>query len=152
MEAKTTSAVDWEEVSVDLPAGTKYFAIRHTSTDVLALLLDDITFTTGGGEIDHYNIYVDGELVDQTDGTTFNVEIDESGEHTVSVSAVYTNGQESAPVSADPVTTTAIDKVTVDGKPVDIYSIDGKLVRKQATSLEGLRGLYIINDKKVIIK
>ena len=152
VEAKTTSAVDWEEVSVDLPAGTKYFAIRHTSTDVWALLLDDITFTTGGGEIDHYNIYVDGELVDQTDGTTFNVEIDESGEHTVSVSAVYTNGQESAPVSADPVTTTAIDKVTVDGKPVDIYSIDGKLVRKQATSLEGLRGLYIINDKKVIIK
>lgn len=152
VEAKTTSAVDWEEVSVDLPAGTKYFAIRHTSTDVWALLLDDITFTTGGGEIDHYNIYVDGELVDQTDGTTFNVEIDESGEHTVSVSAVYTNGQESAPVSAQPVTTTAIDKVTVDGKPVDIYSIDGKLVRKQATSLEGLRGLYIINDKKVIIK
>ena len=152
VEAKTTSAVDWEEVSVDLPAGTKYFAIRHTSTDVWALLLDDITFTTGGGEIDHYNIYVDGELVDQTDGTTFNVEIDESGEHTISVSAVYTNGQESAPVSADPVTTTAIDKVTVDGKPVDIYSIDGKLVRKQATSLEGLRGLYIINDKKVIIK
>lgn len=152
VEAKTTSAVDWEEVSVDLPAGTKYFAIRHTSTDVWALLVDDITFTTGGGEIDHYNIYVDGELVDQTDGTTFNVEIDESGEHTVSVSAVYTNGQESAPVSAQPVTTTAIDKVTVDGKPVDIYSIDGKLVRKQATSLEGLRGLYIINDKKVIIK
>ena len=152
VEAKTTSAVDWEEVSVDLPAGTKYFAIRHTSTDVWALLLDDITFTTGGGEIDHYNIYVDGELVDQTDGTTFNVEIDESGEHTISVSAVYTNGQESAPVSAQPVTTTAIDKVTVDGKPVDIYSIDGKLVRKQATSLEGLRGLYIINDKKVIIK
>lgn len=152
VEAKTTSATDWEEVSVDLPAGTKYFAIRHTSTDVWAMLLDDITFTTGGGEIDHYNIYVDGELVDQTDGTTFNVEIDESGEHTISVSAVYTNGQESAPVSADPVTTTAIDKVTVDGKPVDIYSIDGKLVRKQATSLEGLRGLYIINDKKVIIK
>ncbi len=152
VEAKTTSATDWEEVSVDLPAGTKYFAIRHTSTDVWAMLLDDITFTVGGGEIDHYNIYVDGELVDNTDGTTINVEIDESGEHTVSVTAVYTNGTESAPVSADPVTTTAIDKVTVDGKPVDIYSIDGKLIRKQATTLEGLRGIYVINDKKVIIK
>ena len=146
------SSAEWAEFTADLPAGTTYFAIRHTAQDIFGLLLDDITYTRGGGEIDHYNIYVDGELVDQTDGTTFNVEIDESGEHTISVSAVYTNGQESAPVSAQPVTTTAIDKVTVDGKPVDIYSIDGKLVRKQATSLEGLRGLYIINDKKVIIK
>lgn len=146
------SSADWTEFTADLPAGTTYFAIRHNSTDIFGLLLDDITYTRGGGEIDRYNIYVDGELVDSTDGTTFNVEIDESGEHTISVSAVYTNGQESAPVSADPVTTTAIDKVTVDGKPVDIYSIDGKLIRKQATTLEGLRGIYVINDKKVIIK
>lgn len=146
------SSADWAEFTADLPAGTTYFAIRHNSTDIFGLLLDDITYTRGGGEIDHYNIYVDGELVDSTDGTTINVEIDESGEHTVSVTAVYTNGTESAPVSADPVTTTAIDKVTVDGKPVDIYSIDGKLIRKQATSLEGLRGIYVINDKKVIIK
>ena len=146
------SSADWAEFTADLPAGTTYFAIRHNSTDIFGLLLDDITYTRGGGEIDRYNIYVDGELVDSTDGTTINVEIDESGEHTVSVTAVYTNGTESAPVSADPVTTTAIDKVTVDGKPVDIYSIDGKLIRKQATSLEGLRGIYVINDKKVIIK
>jgi len=146
------SSADWAEFTADLPAGTTYFAIRHNSTDIFGLLLDDITYTRGGGEIDRYNIYVDGELVDSTDGTTFNVEIDESGEHTISVSAVYTNGTESAPVSADPVTTTAIDKVTVDGKPVDIYSIDGKLIRKQATTLEGLRGIYVINDKKVIIK
>ena len=146
------SSADWAEFTADLPAGTTYFAIRHNSTDIFGLLLDDITYTRGGGEIDRYNIYVDGELVGSTDGTTINVEIDESGEHTVSVTAVYTNGQESAPVSADPVTTTAIDKVTVDGKPVDIYSIDGKLIRKQATTLEGLRGIYVINDKKVIIK
>ncbi len=146
------SSAEWAEFTADLPAGTTYFAIRHTAQDIFGLLIDDITYTRGGGEIDHYNIYVDGELVDSTDGTTINVEIDESGEHTVSVSAVYTNGQESAPVSADPVTTTAIDKVTVDGKPVDIYSIDGKLIRKQATTLEGLRGIYVINDKKVIIK
>ena len=146
------SSADWAEFTADLPAGTTYFAIRHNSTDIFGLLLDDITYTRGGGEIDRYNIYVDGELVDSTDGTTINVEIDESGEHTVSVTAVYTNGTESAPVSADPVTTTAIDKVTVDGKPVDIYSIDGKLIRKQATTLEGLRGIYVINDKKVIIK
>ena len=38
-------------------------------------------------------------------------------------------------------------------KPADIYSIDGRLVRKNATSLNGLeRGLYIVNGKKYVVK
>lgn len=37
--------------------------------------------------------------------------------------------------------------------PADIYSINGVLVRKNATSLEGVeKGLYIINHKKVVVK
>ncbi|MBR4846535.1 MAG: hypothetical protein IKU98_08995, partial [Bacteroidaceae bacterium] len=37
--------------------------------------------------------------------------------------------------------------------PADIYSINGVLVRKNATSLEGLeKGMYIINHKKVVVK
>ena len=35
---------------------------------------------------------------------------------------------------------------------VDIYDIHGRLVRKGATSLDGLkRGVYIINQRKVIV-
>ncbi len=35
----------------------------------------------------------------------------------------------------------------------DIYTVDGRLVRKQATSTEGLeKGIHIINHKKVIVK
>jgi hypothetical protein len=35
---------------------------------------------------------------------------------------------------------------------VDVYTIDGRLVRRQATSLEGLKGLYLIGNKKVYLK
>ncbi len=35
----------------------------------------------------------------------------------------------------------------------DVYSMDGRLVRKNAASLEGLpKGLYIMNGKKMIVK
>ena len=45
-----------------------------------------------------------------------------------------------------------VRQIAVDGKPVDIYSVDGKLVRSKATSLDGLKGLYIVNGKKVMVK
>ena len=51
--------------------------------------------------------------------------------------------------------TEVIDEV----KPVevpevsDIYSLDGRLVRKNAASLEGLpKGLYIMNGRKMVVK
>ena len=52
--------------------------------------------------------------------------------------------------------TTNIDDVNIDGnehKSYDIYNINGQLVRKNATSTDGLsKGLYIMNGKKVIVK
>ena len=53
-----------------------------------------------------------------------------------------------------------IDAEVIDEvKPVevpevsDIYSLDGRLVRKNAASLEGLpKGLYIMNGKKMVVK
>ena len=39
---------DWQEVSVSLPAGSKYFAIRHISYDIFAMLVDDITYEPKG--------------------------------------------------------------------------------------------------------
>lgn len=53
-----------------------------------------------------------------------------------------------------------IDTEVVDEvKPVevpevaDIYGMDGRLVRKNAASLEGLpKGLYIMNGKKMVVK
>ena len=34
----------------------------------------------------------------------------------------------------------------------DVYALDGKLISKQTNSLNGLKGIYVINGKTVIIK
>ncbi|MDD7317812.1 MAG: choice-of-anchor J domain-containing protein [Prevotella sp.] len=145
---------EWDKFSFDLPEGSTYFAIRHTSENVFGLMVDDVTYTAGaGGEVVSYNIYVDGELYANVDASklTALIGILENGSHTFAVTAVYSNGKESRPVTFV-LGTTSIDAVSVDGKPVDIYTIDGKLVRKQATNLEGLRGMYIINNRKIVIR
>ena len=50
--------------------------------------------------------------------------------------------------------TTGIENVkTLAGKTFDVYSIDGMLVRKNATNLNGLaKGVYVVNGKKYIAK
>ena len=52
--------------------------------------------------------------------------------------------------------TTSIDEVNIDGndhQSYDIYNANGQLVRKNATSTEGLnKGIYILNGKKFIVK
>lgn len=48
----------------------------------------------------------------------------------------------------------AIDKVRATAKEaVGVYTLDGKLVRREATSTEGLdKGVYIMNKKKIVVK
>ena len=75
-----------------------------------------------------------------------------SGEHTFAVTAVYEGGKESAPATAVVVVTSGITEIAADGQPVDVYTIDGRLVRRQVTSLEGLKGLYLIGNKKAFVK
>jgi hypothetical protein len=165
------------EYTVDLSsyAGqTGWVAIRHFNiTDMFLLVVDDVTYLVGGSDATGYNIYVDGELETSVDAegnvngmpginkaaaslTTVLEGLGKTltnGEHEFAVTAVYGNGSESKPEKFILTTTTSgIESISVDGKPVDIYSVDGKLIRKQATSLEGLKGLYIINNKKVIIQ
>ncbi len=50
----------WEEISYKLSAKDKYFALRYSSYDGIAILLDDITFTPAqklAYDIDHYSVY-----------------------------------------------------------------------------------------------
>ena len=148
-----------KEYSIDLSsyAGANgYIAIRHFNvTDMFELVVDDITYMVGGGSVDSYNIYLDGELIGTVDGDVTNYTIDsdavEAGEHTVSVTAV-TGGTESKPETTTVTVATSIEQITVNGQPVDIYSIDGKLVRSQAKTLDGLKGIYVVNGKKVLVK
>lgn len=145
---------DWTEFSYNLPSGTKYFAIRHTSTDVFGLFIDDITYTAGGSAPESFNVYLDEELVANVAEPTATIENITNGSHKVSVTAVYASG-ESAPVSVtvEVSDVVGIDQILASGKKVDVYSTDGRMVRQQATSLSGLKsGVYVIDNKKVIVK
>lgn len=49
--------------------------------------------------------------------------------------------------------TTATDVINADDVKNDIYTIDGRLVRSKANNTTGLtKGIYIINDKKHVVK
>lgn len=151
----SSDVTEWTDAAFDLPAGTKYFAIRHTSTDVFGLMIDDITYYAGPAEIAAYNVYVDGELYDTTTDLNQAINGISTGTHTVSVTVVYANGIESAPVSIEVIegVSTAIELIEAIGRPVDIFTVDGKLVRRQATDVKGLKaGLYIIDGMKAIVK
>lgn len=154
----STTAIEWTEFTAALPAGTKYFAIRHTSTDVFGLLVDDVTFVASGGAEApaSFNIYLDKSKLASVAGDKTSYTADATGlalgEHTFALTAVYANGAESKPVTATVTITTGIHQIAADGKAVDIYSLDGKLVRSQATSLDGLKGFYIVNGKTIMIK
>ena len=149
------------EYTVDLSAyagKTGYIAIRHYNvTDMFYLVVDDVTYIPSNDAPvpTAFNIYVEKTKVADVEGdkTTYTVAADKltAGEHTFAVTAVYASGAESKPVTTT-ITVTTIRQIAADGKAVDVYSVDGKLVRSQATSLDGLKGLYIVNGKAVMVK
>lgn len=154
LEEVWLDATEWTEYVFTLPEGAKYFAIRHTAQDIFGLMLDDVTFERGATAPVGYNIYVDGLLVGSTPDATYEMPATglSDGQHTFAVTAVYEGGKESAPATAVIDITSGIDEITLDGQPVDVYTLDGRLVRRQATSLEGLKGLYLIGNRKVFVK
>ena len=93
----SSSETTWTSRSVNLPAGTKYFAIRHYSTDIFGMLIDDVTYEgfISGPKPVSYNVYLDGQLVGNVDANTFSYTFNNvsDGEHECAVSAVYSLGE-----------------------------------------------------------
>jgi len=152
----TLTGGQWQEFSVPVPEGTKYFAVHQTSSVAgngnFLLSLDDFTFNEGYPDPVGYNIYCDGVIVGtvSADGTLSFTETTAGNDHEWSVTAVYPDGQESQPVS---IITTDIRQITTDSNTFDVYTIDGIRVRSQVNEVKGLKGgVYIVNGNKVIIK
>ncbi len=143
----------WTEISVDVPEGTKYFAIHHiTAADQSFLfMIDDARFETSNAPVS-YNVYRDGVFIGNTTNMNFNDATPGSdGEHTYSITAVYNDGSESEPVNV--MIVTDINSISLNGEGIyDVYTIDGKQVMKGAKTLKGLdKGVYLINGKKFVI-
>ena len=144
-----SSELDWVERSVNLPANTKYFAIRHTSYDIFGLLIDDITYEIAGEQPVSYNVYLDGVLQGNVDSNTFTYNFSdvEYGEHTCAISAVYAGDLESALVSdtfvsaaktATPTITYEVTNgtvvITATGEGAITLSVDGQTAYGNGTA------------------
>ena len=155
LETFIHSGGKWDSYTVDLPEGASYFAIRCATPEDNAymLLLDDIVYKAGFGKLEGFRVYRNDKMIEQlpATATSYTVNYDPQAEPTrYSVSAVYTGG-ESVSVSSNDCQT-AINGVTIDAQhPVDVYTVDGKLVMKNATSLRPLkRGVYVVNGVKIV--
>lgn len=148
----------WQKYDVELPYRTRYFAIRYVSADQMGFMVDDVTYMGGKPSvIVGYRVYRDGELIATIDDAAKNSFLDTDavpeGNHVYNVTVIYDLG-ESAYSNDASVIVTGISNLSIDsdGKAVDIYMPDGRLVRRAATSLNGLpAGMYVTSEHKVIL-
>lgn len=140
---------EWTEYRYNLPEGAKYFAIRCTSDDRYAFLVDDISFKMSNPhkslELKGYNVYRNKERINvHPISSTIHTDICPVSDqyHTYNVTALYSTG-ESAPSNEVTVSTTSgIDDISSDnltittkngciiicganGRKIKVYTPDG---------------------------
>lgn len=145
----------WKHEQVTLPEGTTFFAIHQVSDgDHNSLFgLDDITYRVAGPEAVGYRVYRDYVLVDSIGATAYTDPAAYDTEHFYQVTAVYPDGSESQPVGIT-LSLTGLQRVVVDAQhPADVYTLDGRLLRRQATTLRGLQpGVYVVDGRKLVVR
>lgn len=128
-----------------------YFGAEVSSTTPVAVTYGDFTFC-GSYEA---SISMSGKygVADQGDVQKLML----GGEHSTlgATRAYFTkSGDQPAQIRLNlDGNTTAIDEVEQAGTTFTVYTLQGVLVREQATTLNGLpKGIYIVNGKKMIVK
>lgn len=147
----------WEQIKVELPAGTKYFAINHntpTWNNPFFFMIDDITYSCGAGKVKGYNIYRDGQLIGNVEANVRSFIdkqiLQDADKHLYGVTAVYAAEESEATLTH---TVTGINGLTLGGSAFDVYSPDGIRVAKGVKNLKSLKkGVYIVNGQKVVVK
>lgn len=157
VDTVTIDKEEWTEVTFDVPADATNFAIHHiTTSGGFMFAVDDVTYIAGIGKPVGYNVYRNKELVATVPADTTSY-VDAAtladGVYRYAVTAVYDDG-ESAPVEASPIVVSAINGIdAASNKTYTVYTVDGKLVAAGVKSLSGLKkGVYIVNNKKTVVK
>ncbi|MBD5196802.1 MAG: hypothetical protein HDS89_05015, partial [Bacteroidales bacterium] len=146
----------WTKYSFNLPEGAKYFAIRCTSKDKYAFMVDDVTYspkpTVTSDSFAGYNIYRDGVCLNETPvkETSYVDNMVDKGDYTYVVTAVFGDEESNISNLATAIVTeplgSGIDAIFSDDEELVIYDLMGRRLTKP------VKGVNIINGKKVIIK
>lgn len=174
LEQSSKATEGWEQFTYSIPAGAKHFAIRYTSTDVFALLIDDLSYVPAARaaraedlEILGYNVYANGEKLNDelVTETTYSQGLD-CIEYNFNVTVVYNEG-ESLFSNTFVITGVGIEDLNsigvnvygqddfikienVSGRMVRVFTVDGRVVyNAKATDNDILipanLGVYIVN-------
>ena len=149
-EVYRVPAGEWTQYSFELPEGTKYFAVRCTSHDRCALMLDDFTYEAAARplevELVGYHVYRNGErITDQpiTDTMWVDNRVDPTAIYYVT--AVYDLG-ESEPSNEVTVDYTGIEALRVDPLQTPVYDLAGRRVTQlQPGQVYVTRGRKFVN-------
>ncbi len=167
----TTVPSSWTEYKFNLPAGTRYFAIRCTSDNVFALLIDDIKFTAremtlSTLDIEGYNIYRKDKAVNQSlvlnpsfDTKYVDTEKDyrvtvkyNHGESLPSNTATVAESGINAPGMTDATAIGLEGRIAVtgaDGITVSVFTPDGRLLARQPgkayMEIPVSQGIYVVS-------
>lgn len=119
----------WNEYSLNVPKGARYFAVRNISTAVAMLQLDDVHYKGKKYVILGYDIYRDGKLAGHVDSPSTSIVLPDDGGHTYQTVVVYNVGNSA--LSAPSVTATGINSLAGSdnsGDKAPAYNLAGQRV------------------------
>ncbi|RGN49131.1 MULTISPECIES: choice-of-anchor J domain-containing protein [unclassified Bacteroides] len=158
LEEVTSVPGEWTSYTFTIPDNAKYFAIHCISSDVSALLIDDLYYSYKDGmeslTLKGYNVYRDGTKITETpvNATTYADNTVGKNTHTYKVTTVYDKGESlysneiSINVIGNAIESTSAENIIITGsegrikisgitnEPIQIYTVDGKLVYSSSKS------------------
>lgn len=151
---------EWTKVTVKLPEGTNRFAIRHTSYNQYALLIDDIAFcsaeaTPANIELLGYNFYCDGKRQNEAllldDTCVLNYRTTEAMNHNYNVTAVYDEGESAFSNTVNPTIPMGIATpvITVKGS-TSLYDLQGRRANSDALRTAPDHHVIVSDGRKVL--
>lgn len=154
--ATITVPGSWTQYPINLPAGTRYFAIRCVSKDQYILFIDDITYRKAARDfrLQGYNIYRNDELIGNVakDENSYFIGNSQNTTDVYKVSAVYNTGESRATVADWGISGITDIEADGNGGNARVYDLSGRMIPAN----KALHGVYIIKDgkqtRKVIMK
>lgn len=149
---ETKASVKWTKYTVDIPAGTKHFAIRCVSDMRFAFMIDDVTYECAPKPLEveflGYNVYRDGKKINDQPLSSATFTDDNTAKNAAYYVTVVYNLGESEPSNTVINSTTDINNISEESvSDGPVYTTGGIRIIKPTN-----KGLFIKNGKKYVKK